>query len=84
MENPFFKHTLKYPPGLKFYQILEVGRTQESEHPWREGVSLVLRLHPLTTGYVVGVWLHTRDESAFHEAAGARLTDIPAKKMREW
>ena len=55
-----FVHQMTYPPGR--FPLCERGNTQEIEHPFRTGSSLVFRA-PLTRRAVaVGWWTGQREE----------------------
>lgn len=45
----------------KFFPIIEVGTTQETESPWRKGKGLVFRIPFTHPGYYAGVFYYTPD-----------------------
>ena len=42
----------------KFFPLIEVGTTQETEMPYRKGKCLVFRLPFTHPGFFIGVWVH--------------------------
>jgi len=41
------------------FPVVEVGSTQETEHPYRKGKCLVFRVPFTHPGYYVGLWVST-------------------------
>lgn len=81
----FHTETLKYPQGSrKPWDFIEFGRTQESEEPWRSGVSAVVGVPWVAKARVIGIWTKKKDEDAFHEAAGVHFVNTPTSEVRGW
>ena len=55
-----YVHQMTYPPGG--FPLCERGETQEIEHPFRTGQSVVLRMPFSRRALAVGVWRGERDE----------------------
>lgn len=55
-----------------FWPIVEVGHTQETTRPYRQGHCLVFRLPWTHPGYVIGMWVgsdvHPDDDDAVDDA----------------
>lgn len=47
----------------KFFPMIEVGTTQETEMPYRKGKCLVFRFPFTHPGFFIGVWVHRPDVS---------------------
>lgn len=47
----------------KFFPLIEVGTTQETEMPYRKGKCLVFRLPFTHPGFFIGVWVNRPDVS---------------------
>jgi hypothetical protein len=80
----FFTHTLRYPTKRRIWSWVETGESQQTEEPWRTGKSLVFSVPWKYTARVLGVWVGTADEEAFHNAAGTREIKIPTQRVRGW
>lgn len=66
-----FAHRMSYP--TRHHPLVETGRTRETDHPFRSGRSLVVRMPLSTKAVVVGVWGHAGDEeTVLREAIGAK------------
>lgn len=67
-----FAHAMLYP--TKLFPLVEPGTTRETEHPYRTGRSLVLRLPFSRRAVAIGVWgsAHGEEVSALSEAIGYR------------
>ena len=66
----------------KPFPIIEVGTTQETEHPFREGKCLVVRVPFTHPGFYLGLWvknpnIHPDNDEAIDEIL------IKAMKARE-
>lgn len=66
--GPLYVGTLRYW-HKKAFPIIEIGSTQETEHPYRTGKCLVLRAPFTETGYYGGVFykhpkIHVDDDDA--------------------
>jgi len=53
----------------KFLPIFEVGRTQETEFPFRTGTCLVTRIPFTTAAYYLGVWGKRADVDPYDDDA---------------
>ena len=85
--GPLYAGTLQYW-HTKALPILEVGSTQETEHPYKKGKCLVLRFPFTHTGYYFGVWyhkpnIHIDDEQGAHEILQKALKGREAWKAED-
>ena len=55
--GPLYYGKLKYW-HKKLLPVVEVGTTQETEHPYRKGKCLVFRIPFTIPGYYIGVYYH--------------------------
>jgi hypothetical protein len=89
--GPLYGGKLNYPtkkpltPGFLF----ELGKTRETEQPYRKGRCLIFKLPASKTGFYFGLWVknpHIDDED--HEAISAVLLDAmnvqKETKVTEW
>lgn len=77
-----FAHTMKYPNTN--FPLFEKGFSQEIDHPFRKGSSIVVRLPLSTTALVIGKWGAEQDEDdALTEAIGARFIDFGEIDVQE-
>lgn len=89
--GPLYVHTLQYY-HKHLLPVVEVGRTQETTRPYRQGRCLVFRLPKTQTGYVLGVWVkrpvHPDDEEAVDNlfASALRLSgrQFDTEEIGEW
>jgi len=66
-----FTHTMEYPTTN--YPLVEKGYSQEIDHPFRKGTSIVVRIPFTTKAIVFGKWGEIQDEDeALRDAIGAR------------
>ena len=77
-----FTHTLKYPSAQA--PLIERGWTQESEYPWRKGISIVVRLPGTNRARAFGIWTKKGCEDDFHKAAGTSHVKVPVEEIRTW
>lgn len=78
-----FAHLLEYPS--RKVPLMERGWTQETEEPWRKGVSVVLRAPFTRRAVALGIWRSKGSEDDFHAAVGLRHVDtIETAEIREW
>lgn len=80
--GPLFVHTMKYPNTN--FPLMERGFSQEIDHPFRKGSSIVVRVPLTTTAFVFGKWGAEQDEDeALTEAISARFIDIGEIDVQE-
>lgn len=66
-----FVHRMTYP--TKKHPLVEVGTTMETEHPFRAGRSLVLRVPLSTQAVAIGWWIGVgSEEDNLRRAVSAR------------
>ena len=83
--GPLYRGSLKYY-HTKLFPIIELGWTQETDHPYRKGRCLVFRVPFTIPGYFIGLWvkrpkIHPDNDVAIDallsDAMGARKAWVP-------
>ncbi len=77
-----FVHRMRYPSTD--FPLMERGHSQEIDHPFRKGSSIVVRIPFSTAAVVVGKWKEEQDEEvALTEAIGARSISFGEMNVQE-
>jgi hypothetical protein len=77
--GPLYAGTLKYYHN-KFLPIIEIGKTQETEMPYRYGHCLVFRFPFTKPGFYLGVLFKTVDEP--HLLTDDDIDSLMSKAMK--
>jgi hypothetical protein len=82
--GPIYVDKIKYP-HRNFLPITEIGWTQETEEPFRDGKCLVFRFPFTHPGFVLGVFGKPQDEEhALVRAIQAKELDVDLSEIDTW
>lgn len=81
--GPFYVGKLNYYHN-NFFPILEIGTTQETEHPFRKGKCLVFRIPKTIPGYYLGLFYHNPKISQDDEEAIDKIYSEALKGRTAW
>lgn len=77
--------TLTYPPKFRFYPLAELGRTIETDEPYRAGRCLVVKLPFMRQAFLAGLWGKPQEETtALTKAIQGRPLGVDPSEIMEW
>jgi hypothetical protein len=81
--GPLYVGSLQYW-HKKALPIVEIGTTQETEHPYRKGKCLVIRAPFTHPGYFLGVWVKNPDIHPDDDEAIDRIYSEALISRKAW